>query len=142
MSDNKTIQFEIVTPEKRILRENITQVIIPTQSGEITVLPNHIPLVSNLKPGVIIAKKNDGSEIIMAVSGGFVEVTKDKIIILADTAERADELDENRIKEARAKAELAKEELKHVDREQFAQIAAKLQKELARENAVKKWRKL
>ncbi|MBL7057869.1 ATP synthase F1 subunit epsilon [Patescibacteria group bacterium] len=139
---NLTIQFEIVTPERVILSEQITQVVVPTKAGEITILPNHIPLVSSLTPGVIIAKKEDGSDVIMAMSGGFVEVLHGKVVILADTAERADELDEERIVEAREVAKKAKEEVKHVDREQFANISAKLQKELARERALKKWRKL
>ncbi len=137
---NKTIQFEIVTPERVILSEKITQIIVPTIVGEVTILPNHIPLVSSLNPGVITAKKKDGSNVIMAVSGGFVEVSNQKVVILADTAERAEELDEVKIKEARKAATKAKEELKHMDTERFANISAKIQKELAREKALKKWR--
>lgn len=138
----KIIKFEIVTPEKVILSEQITQVVVPTKAGEITVLAGHLPLVSSLESGVIIAKKEDGSDVIMAVSGGFCEVTKEKVVILADTAERADELDEERIKEARVLAEKSKEDVKHMDAERFANISAKLQKELARERALKKWRNI
>jgi len=61
MSSKKTIKFEIVTPEQIILKENILRVTVPTKSGEITVLPNHIPLVSILHSGVIEVKKTDGS---------------------------------------------------------------------------------
>ena len=138
----KTTQFEIVTPEKVILSEVITQVVVPTKAGEITVLPNHISLVSNLRPGVITAKKEDGGEVVMAVSGGFLEVLKDKVVVLADTAERADDLDEDRVKEARIAAKKAKDDAKHMDTERFANITAQLQKELARESALKKWRGL
>ncbi|MFA6416749.1 MAG: ATP synthase F1 subunit epsilon [Patescibacteria group bacterium] len=138
----KTIKFEIVTPEKVVLKQEILQITVPTASGEITVLPDHIPLVSILQPGVIEIKRADNVVEIMAVSGGFLEVMKDKVVILADTAERAEELDEARIKEAREKAEKLKEEAKNVDDVQFTNIAAKIEKELARERALNKWRRL
>ncbi|QQG52562.1 MAG: ATP synthase F1 subunit epsilon [Candidatus Falkowbacteria bacterium] len=139
---NKTIKFEIVTPERVVLKQEILQITVPTASGEITVLPDHIPLVSILKSGVIEIKRADNITEIMAVSGGFLEVMKDKVVILADTAERAEELDEARIKEAREKAEKLKEEAKNVDDVQFTNIAAKIEKELARERALNKWRRL
>ena len=78
----------------------------------------------------------------MSVSGGFIEVMRDKIIILADTAERADELDEARIEEARARAEARKKELENVDEVQFANIAVQLEKEMARLKALTRWRRL
>lgn len=139
---NKTIKFEIVTPERVVLKQEILQITVPTASGEITVLPDHIPLVSILKSGVIEIKRADNVVEIMAVSGGFLEVMKDKVVILADTAERAEELDEARIKEAREKAEKLKEEAKNVDDVQFTNIASKIEKELARERALNKWRRL
>jgi F-type H+-transporting ATPase subunit epsilon len=138
----KTIKFEIVTPERVVLKQEILQITVPTASGEITVLPDHIPLVSILKSGVIEIKRADNVVEIIAVSGGFLEVMKDKVVILADTAERAEELDEVRIKEAREKAEKLKEEAKNVDDVQFTNIAAKIEKELARLRAVNRWRKL
>lgn len=138
----KTIKFEIVTPEKLVLKEMVMQVTIPTTSGEITVLPDHIPLVSILKPGVLELKKEDGSLGIMSVSGGFVEVLKDKIVILADTAERAEDLDEERIKDARSQAEENKKKAQFKDEVEFADISARIEKELARERALGKWRKL
>jgi F-type H+-transporting ATPase subunit epsilon len=139
---NKTIKFEIVTPERVVLKQEIFQITVPTASGEITVLPDHIPLVSILKSGVIEIKRADNITEIIAVSAGFLEVMKDKVVILADTAERAEELDETRIKEARDKAEKLKEEAKNVDDVQFTNIAAKIEKELARERALNKWRRL
>lgn len=139
---SKIIQFEIVTPERVVLREKINQITVPTVSGEITVLAGHIPLVSTLKPGVIEIRKEDGSLEIMSVSGGFIEVLKNKIVILADTAERAGEIDADRAQEARKKAEQLKEESKHFDRERFANISAGIAKELARSHAVRRWRKL
>lgn len=138
----KIIKFEIVTPEKVILKENITQITVPTTSGEITILPEHIPLVSILTPGVIDIRKEDGSPEILSVSGGFVEVLRDKVIILADTAERAEELDVARVEEARKKAEKTKQEATIFDKERFANISAILAKELARSKAVEKWKKI
>ncbi len=139
---NKGIQFEIVTPERVVLEREITQVTVPTTSGEITVLADHIPLVSVLKPGVLEIKTAEGKMEIMSVSGGFLEVMRDKIVVLADTAERAEELDEKRIEEARARAEERKKEVSDVDEVQFANIAAQLDKELARLKALNKWRRL
>ena len=139
---NKTIQFEIVTPERVVLKQEILQATVPTASGEITILPDHIPLVSILEPGVIEVKRADNVIEIMAVSGGFIEVMKDKIVILADTAERAEELDEAQIEAARQKAEELKKNAKSQDDVEFTDIAARLEKELARLHAVNRWRKL
>jgi len=115
---------------------------VPTTSGEITILPDHIPLVSVLQPGVIEVKRADNVVEIMSVSGGFIEVLKDKIVILADTAERAEELDEERIKEAQKRADELKKNAKASDDIDFADVSARIEKELARLRAVSKWRKL
>lgn len=138
----KTIKFEIVTPERTVLKQDILQVSVPTTSGEITVLPDHIPLVSVLKTGVIELKLADNNIEIISVSGGFIEVMKDKIVILADTAERAEELDESKIEEAKLRAEEAKKNAKFVDDVEFANVSAQIERELARLHAVNKWRKL
>ncbi|MFA5754229.1 MAG: ATP synthase F1 subunit epsilon [Patescibacteria group bacterium] len=138
----KTIKFEIVTSERVVLKQEILQITVPTTSGEITILPDHIPLVSVLQPGVIEVKRNDNIIEIMSVSSGFIEVMKDKVVILADTAERAEELDEAAIKEAQARAEETKKNAKNIDEVQFTEVAAKLEKELARLRAVNRWRKL
>ncbi|MFA6994933.1 MAG: ATP synthase F1 subunit epsilon [Patescibacteria group bacterium] len=138
----KTIKFEIVTPEKVVFKKDILQVSVPTTSGEITILPDHIPLISVLRPGVIELKKEDGALELMSVSGGFIEVMKGKIVILADTAERAEELDAERIKIAQLRAEELKKSAQNVDDVQFADISARLEKELAREKTVNRWRHL
>ncbi|MBU4319410.1 MAG: ATP synthase F1 subunit epsilon, partial [Proteobacteria bacterium] len=96
---NKLIKFEIVTPERVVLKEQVVQVTAPTRQGEITVLPNHIPLVASLMPGVIEIIKENGNSEIMSVSGGFIEVSKNKVVILANTAEMAKEIDETRVEE-------------------------------------------
>ncbi len=141
MSD-KSIKFEIVTPERIVLKEEIRQITLPTKAGEITVLPDHIPLVASLQPGVIHIKKKNGEEEIISISGGFLEVLKDKIVILADTAERAEELDLASVEESRRRAEELKKTATSADKVNFAEINAAIEKELARTKAVKRWRKL
>ncbi len=142
MADKKTIKFEIVTPERTVFSQEIIQVIVPTQAGEITVLPEHIPLVSILKPGVLEIKTANQEVEIISVSGGFIEVLRDKVVILADTAERAQELDESRIEEARKRAEEAKIEALNNPAYDLSAVAARLEVEMARDRALQKWRKL
>ncbi len=138
----KKIKFEIVTPERVVLKKDIFQVTVPTEEGEITVLPDHIPLMSILKPGVLEIKNSEGEIEVMSVSGGFLQVTRGKIIVLADTAEKAEELDEQRIEEAKARAEEKKKELSSSDQVRFTNISIQLDKELARFKALNRWRKL
>lgn len=142
MADKKSIKFEIVTPEKVVSKQQVLQATIPTEEGEITVLPEHIPLVSILKPGVLELKNIDKQIEIISVSGGFVEVLRDKIVILADTAERAEDLDEALIIAAKDRAEKAKLEAMNKDNFDFSAVAVRLEVEAARERALHKWRKL
>ncbi len=140
--NNKTIKFEIATPERQVLKEEITQVSLPTKQGEITILPGHVPLVAILDTGVIGITKQDGYHDILSLSGGFVEVLKRKVVILADIAERAEEID---VEKARDAKERAKKDIKHIrqsDKERFAEINAKIAKELTRTKAVKRWQNI
>jgi F-type H+-transporting ATPase subunit epsilon len=141
MSD-KFIKFEIVTPERVVLKEEIKQITLPTKAGEITVLPDHIPLVSSLVPGVIHVKRRNGEDEIISISGGFLEVLKDKVVILADTAERAEELDMDRAEEAHRRAAELKEKARRGEDFNFAEVNAAIERELARTKAVKRWRKI
>jgi len=138
----KNIKFEIVTPERVVLKEDVVQVTVPTRQGEITVLPDHIPLVAPLMPGVIEAVRTDGSREIMSLSGGFIEVLKNRVVILADTAERAEEIDMEKAEQARERAQAIMKETRRFDQAQFADISAKIAKELARTQAVKRWKKI
>jgi F-type H+-transporting ATPase subunit epsilon len=134
------IKLKIVTPEKVLYQDTVSQLSVSTVSGQITILPHHLPLVSRLAPGEIIIKKDHHSEDLMAVSGGFIEVLPDQVIILADTAEHAAEIDEARAEEARVRAqELLNTKL--VDAEQFAFFSASLEKELARLKVARKYKK-
>lgn len=138
----KLIKFEIVTPEKVVLKETIQSLTIPTKEGIITVLPKHVPLVGILVPGVAHIKKEDGKIEIFSVSSGFIEVLRDKIVILADTAEKAEEIDIDRAEEARKKAEETKQKAENEADVDFANIQANLEKELARVKAAKKWKNI
>lgn len=139
---DKLIKFEIVTPEKTVLKEDIIEVTVPTQEGEVTILPHHTPMVSTLKPGVLTLKKQDGSTDVAFIAGGFLEVLRNKVVVLADTAERAEEIDLAKVEEAKARAEKAMKEVRHEDAEEFARIAAQLEHELAKTRAVNRWRNI
>jgi F-type H+-transporting ATPase subunit epsilon len=135
--DKNKIKFKIVTPEKTVYEDSIDQVTLPTQEGEITVLPEHIPLIAVLAPGELTVKQ-DGKEIAMAVSGGMIEVRKNELTILADTAERAEEIDIKRAEEARERAEKLKDEKIRMDETEYAAVAALMERNLARIKVAKK----
>jgi len=117
-------------------------VTIPTQDGEITVLPGHVPLVSSLKPGVCTLHDGKNQEY-LSLSGGFLEVQPDgRVIVLADTAERAEELDLEKIEAARERARKVLEEKRGLDDVASAAAFAALERELAREQTARKYRDL
>lgn len=133
------IHFQIITPEKVVYKDEIDQVTIPTKQGQITVLAHHIPLISIIEPGELIIKKSN-EEVLMFISGGFVEVKKgNKIIILADSAEYAQEIDETRAEQARERALALKKE-KFTDDIKFSEAAVALERALARLKIVRKHR--
>ncbi len=141
MSDN-ILQFKIATPEKVVYEDEINQVSIPTTSGEITILPNHIPLVSVLQAGEIKITDKDG-EHVLAVAGGFLEVRdNNEIVILADNAERAEEIDLERAEQARERALKEIEEAKSVENVDFAKLQIVLDREMNRIRVGKKYKKL
>ena len=99
-----TLLFEIVTAERLVSSEEVSVVVAPGVDGELAVLPRHAPLLTALRPGEIRVVK-DGEESYIAVSGGFMEVMGNKVTILADTAERAEEIDLQRSEEALKRAQ-------------------------------------
>ena len=96
--------FEIVTAERLVSSQEVDVVVAPGEAGELAVLPRHAPLLTSLRSGEIMVR-NEGEESYIAVSGGFMEVMPGKVTILADTAERADEIDEQRAEEALRRAQ-------------------------------------
>ena len=86
------IQLEVVTPERRVLGEPVDMVTVPGLNGEMGILPGHTPLISQLKTGVL-SYVQDGRTTQLLVSGGFVEVRDDHVAVLAEIAERPEEID-------------------------------------------------
>jgi F-type H+-transporting ATPase subunit epsilon len=98
------LMLEVVTPQRRILKEKVESVVAPGTEGYLGVLPRHAPLLTTLKPGVFYYCKVGGEKEQMAVSGGFMEVGPDKIIVLADAAEHSWEIDTGRARESGERA--------------------------------------
>lgn len=126
------LHLTITTPERSLVDTEVDQVSIPTTLGEITVLPHHIPLVAEVVPGELSVRTGKTTEY-FAVAGGFVEVRAgNQVVLLADAAEREEELDIAKIEEAEARARKVLSEQAVADDQSFAQAAAVLERELAR----------
>lgn len=98
------LKFEIVTAERVVYSEDVDMVIAPGVQGELGILPSHAPLLTTLKPGMLTVR-HGGEDVAMFVNGGFLEVMQDKVIVLADVAERAEEIDVAKAEEAKRQAE-------------------------------------
>lgn len=98
------LRLEIVTAEQSVFSDDVDVVVAPGIEGQLGILPHHAPLLTILQPGELRIKKQ-GEEVSMALSGGFLEVMRNKVLILADTAERADEIDLERAEAAKRRAE-------------------------------------
>lgn len=98
------MKVEIITAEQVVYSEDVDVLVAPGVEGELGILPQHAPLMTMLQPGEIRVRR-DGGEVSMSVSGGFLEVMANKVTILADSAERADEIDEARAQEAMKRAQ-------------------------------------
>jgi len=134
------LKFKIATPEKVVYEDEIRQVSIPTMSGEITVLPNHIPLVSVIKAGELKIVDKDGEHPI-AIAGGFLEIKgNNEIVILADHAERAGDIDVEAAEKARARAEDEMEKAKSEENVDFAKLQAMIDREMNRVRVGEKYK--
>ena len=100
-----TIHLEIVTPEKMALETDVDSVQIPGLDGELGILPGHTPLISQLKPAGLLTYVQNGATSQLVISEGFVEVMPDRVKVLAEWAERPDEIDVKRAIEAKERAE-------------------------------------
>ena len=132
------IKLEVVSAERLVYSDDVDTVIAPGVEGQLGILPHHAPLMTMLESGELLIKKGT-DEISLVVSGGFMEVRPDQIIVLADAAERIEEIDVTRAEEARRRAE---EKLEHrasnIDLEK-AEMA--LKRSLVRLKAVDKIKK-
>ncbi len=126
------LRLEIVTPEKRVLDETVDAVTIPTANGEVGILPNHAPLISELKSGVLAYTKGGVTER-MVVSGGFLEVGADKVSVLTDIAETAEDVNVETARAEQAQAEKTlgawsgTEEDFQIEKEKLERAQARLQ---------------
>ncbi len=133
-----TLKLEIVTAERMVYSDDVNVVVSPGTEGELAILPHHAPLLTALQPGELRIRK-DGEEIYLAISGGFLEVRPDKVIVLADAAERSEEIDLARAEEAKRRAE---ERLKtHVPDMDMARGEASLRRSLIRLKVAERRRK-
>ena len=121
------IQCDIVTQERTVYSQEVDYVSLPGAEGRMGILPNHAPLLTSLDFGEVMVRRA-GQEQFFAIGGGFAEIRPDQVIVLADSAEQADEIDTERAKKARAQAEKAMKEGVHVDAAHYAQIEAALRR--------------
>ena len=98
------IRLDIVTAERLVYSEEVDMVVAPGIDGEMAILPHHAPLMTMLQPGELLVR-NQGQDFSLAVTGGFLEVRPDRITVLADAAERAEEIDAERAEEAKRRAQ-------------------------------------
>lgn len=100
----ETLTLEVVTPERAVVRESVVEVSLPGREGYLGILPGHTPLLTELATGALSYRQGSQTRR-LAVSGGFAEVLPDRVIVLADSAERAEEIDAARARTALAAAE-------------------------------------
>ncbi|MEM6732142.1 MAG: ATP synthase F1 subunit epsilon, partial [Myxococcota bacterium] len=119
-----------VTPDGAVTRKDVDALTAPSKLGEVTVLPDHVPLLAELDAGVVTMRSGDGVDI-YAVSGGFLEVERDNVVVLADTAERPEEVD---IKKSEAEIKEATQALSSLDGydPQYAEQQARIKRNEAR----------
>ena len=149
------LKLKVITPERLVLEEDFDGVSLPTTEGEITILPDHVPLIAGLASGDIVAHSG-GDELPMAVVGGFLEVKsvpkallwgdpqskalRTEVIVLADFAEHVSELGEEKIEQAKARAEELRKQMENKEVIDFEHFAAELERSLTRVRIAEKWR--
>jgi F-type H+-transporting ATPase subunit epsilon len=123
-----TLKLEIVTPDAKAYSEDVEMVTLPGAEGEMGIYPQHVPIVAQIIPGEIIVRK-EGRDYFLAIGEGFVEITGERVAIMADMAIKAENIDEAKAEEARRRAEARLAE--HLDDEEAAIVTAALAHALA-----------
>ncbi|HTL56818.1 MAG TPA: F0F1 ATP synthase subunit epsilon [Candidatus Limnocylindrales bacterium] len=123
-----TLKLEIVTPDAQVYSEDVEMVTLPGVEGEMGIYPQHVPLLTQVVSGELIARK-DGRDYSLAVGEGFVEITAERVAIMTDMAIRAENIDEAKAEEARRRAETRLAE--QLDEEETAIVSAALAHSLA-----------
>lgn len=116
-----SLTLEIVTPEAPVYSDTIDSVVIPTTSGEIGVLPGHIPLLTEVESGELRVTKN-GHTALLVVGGGFAQVEGDRVRVLAEHAINEEKIDEKAVEAAMARAEAQLKEAEHLDPAEFERL--------------------
>jgi F-type H+-transporting ATPase subunit epsilon len=98
------LHLEVITPERKVYEDDVDMVVAPASEGYVGILPHHVPLFTTLGPGEFRVKKG-GVEEVLAVFGGFMDVRSDRVVVLTDAAEPAEEIDASRAQEARERAQ-------------------------------------
>jgi F-type H+-transporting ATPase subunit epsilon len=124
------LQLEVVTPERRVLSEPVNSVTVPGRNGEMQLLPGHAAMISELKTGVL-SYTEDGTTFQLHVSGGFVEVSDNRVSVLAEIAERPEEIDAARARLAREHTEKELSSWSGSE-EDFEKVRAKLERSMVR----------
>ena len=134
------IRCEVVTAERTVFEDSVDMVIAPGIQGQLGILPHHAPLMTSLTFGELILHREGQEDEFIAIGGGLMEVGPEHVTILADSAERAGEIDEARAEEARARAEelMAQKRREDVD---FARAEAALRRSMLRLKVVKRKRR-
>lgn len=131
------LQLTIATPSSTVYSDTVDQITLTTTSGEITVLPNHVPLISNLEMGHVMIKK-DNKETYFAIDGGILEVRHDhSVVVLSDSSEVSHEIDLERAEEAARKAEEYMKNPKETT-ESYSNLQAMMAKEQNRARIARK----
>lgn len=135
------LHLQIITPEKIVFDEDVDQVSLPTETGQITVLPKHTGLVTNMEPGELIYKKHQ-KETHLAVGFGFAQVGHADVKILVDLAAVPEEIEEKAIEMAKKQAEVALAQKHLLSEEEYATAAANLQKALTQLKVKRRHRRI
>jgi len=124
------LHLQIITPEKTVFDDEVEQVTLPTNSGQITVLPHHANLITSIEPGELSFKKHS-KETLLASGYGFAQIAKNNVKVLVDLAAQEEEIEEKAIEAAKKEAEVALAQKHLLSEEEYAVAAANLQKSLA-----------
>ena len=122
------LHLKVVTPEKLLLDEEVSQVNVSTEQGQIGILPNHANLMAKLEPGELVIKKG-GKVDTLAIGDGFLQVSNNTLTVMTDLATYAEDIDERAVEEAKKRAEQALEQT--LSDEEYAETLAALEKSLA-----------
>jgi F-type H+-transporting ATPase subunit epsilon len=139
----KHLTVKIVSPEKVVVSEDYISATVPSVTGQLTILPEHIPLVTKLKAGEIKLTTKESYDTLLSVSSGIIEVRPNsELIILADDAQRAEQIDLQKAEEARKRVEKLLEDRKNEQDVDYAKLQVSLEKEMAKVRVAKKYRKI